>query len=646
MPQLDNNLSDDPIFLDGDITFSLGQASNVRDNVISEGGYSLGRNIDFDMFGNVSTRRGTTQLQDNVIDAVWDKLNGVTDVWSTSTSPSTRFSALKWSAELSEAVIEIAYFDTPAPFEKIVLASDSGISMVGKTGVITAVSGAGYSGEEVYFAQLVDRMYYCDGVSAGLSYIDDSSANALVAAGKITSVRISVNGKGYTTAPTVTVNGAGSGSGATFSVTMGPGGRVVDISVTAQGSNYDRATSISLTAAPSGETDATAEPRVSATPSKPKLLTTHSSRLFCSTADTSVPGDTLYVSDILDGESWDLLGNSIRIGGGDGDPITALLPWFGFKMLVFKERSVWTVDANPAQEVGDWEIKLINNRIGCIARSSAQQVGPDVFFLSRDGVRSLSTIESGAQTEVSSPISSPINDIIERITKDSAHKSCAVYYRNRYFLAVPVDGGSLPTYTLVFNAEQRSWSGYWTGWTPSSFVVSAFSGEIRLMFGDNSGKLYTWLDFVAEKDANESYYLDQFTEYGTEFVSRAYNFKEAYADKLGYQVEYDLDNVFADAQDVNFNYATDMKDISASLLTEDDEPISSEVGKVLSGESAPTELASASIPGGSTHYVKAFNMLSRGKFKEIQYIATTSRGRLSLHAIKGSAFSDTIDPER
>ena len=646
MPQLDNNLPDDPIFLDGDITFSLGQASNVRSNVVSEGGYSLGRNTDFDMFGNVSTRRGTSQLQDSVIDAKWDGLVGATDVWTTSTSPSTRFSALKWSAELAEAIIDVAYFDTPAPFERIVLASDDAISMVGETGVITAVSGASYSGEEVYFAQLVDRMYYCDGVAAGLSYINDSSANALVAAGKITSVRISVNGKGYTTAPTVTVNGAGSGSGATFSVTMGPGGRVVDIAVTAQGSNYDRATSIALTAAPSGGTDATAEPRISATPSKPKLLTSHSSRLFCTTADTSVPGDTLYVSDILDGESWDLLGNSIRIGGGDGDPITALLPWFGFKMLVFKERSVWSVDANPAQEVGDWEIKLINNRVGCIAWRSAQQVGPDVFFLSRDGVRSLSTIESGAQTEVSSPISSPINDIIERITKDSAHKSCAVYYRNRYFLAVPIDGGSLPTYTLVFNAEQKAWSGYWTGWTPSSFVVSAFGGEIRLMFGDDSGKLYTWLDFVAEQDANESYYLDQYTEYDTEVVSRAYNFKEAYADKLGYQVEYDLDNTFENPQTVDFHYVTDMKDLVSSILTEGDEPITTEGGGILSAEISPTVLESASVPGGATHFIKSFNMLSRGKFKEIQYITTSSSGRLSLHAIKGSAFSDTINPER
>ena len=636
MPQLDNSLADDPIFIDGDISFSAGQASNVRKNVIGEGAYDIGRNVDFDMFGNVSTRRGTAQLQDAVVDSTWDALS---DDWDSIT--------LKWSDVLSAAINQIAYFDTPSPYEKIVIASNDEISLAGETGSIATVSGASYSGEDIYFAQLVDRMYYCDGVAAGLSYINDASANAAVAAGKITSVRISVNGKGYTTAPTVTVAGAGSGSGATFSVTMGPGGRVVDIAVTAQGSNYDRATSISLTAAPSGGTDATAEPRVSATPSKPKLLTAHSNRLFCSTADTSVPGDTLYVSDILDGESWDLLGNSIRIGGGDGDPITALLPWFGFKMLVFKERSVWSVDANPAQEVGDWEIKLINNRIGCIAWRSAQQVGPDVFFLSRDGVRSLSTIESGAQTDVSSPISAPINDYIERITRTKAHRSCAVYYRNRYLLSVPLDDGTEPTTTLVFNAEQKSWSGYWSGWTPLSYAVTAFGGKIRLQFGDNSGKLFTWLDYVAEKDATDSYYKDQTTGYSTKLTSRAYNFKEVYADKLGYQVEYDLDNKLPSSQTVDFFFLKNMTEAGNELLMEDSDTITDEAGDPITEESGEVELESGVvIPHDTGHYVKAFNMLSRGKFKEIQYIVTADVGRLSLHSIKASAFSDAIDPER
>jgi hypothetical protein len=97
---------------------------------------------------------------------------------------------------------------------------------------------------------------------------------------------------------------------------------------------------------------------------------------------------------------------------------------------------------------------------------------------------------------------------------------------------------------------------------------------------------------------------------------------------------------------VKFHYVINMKDFSGALITESGEKITSEGGVVMEVESAPTELASVSVPARATHFVKAFNMLSRGKFKEVQYLATTSCGRLSLHAIKGSAFSDTINPER
>ena len=167
-----------------------------------------------------------------------------------------------------------------------------------------------------------------------------------------------------------------------------------------------------------------------------------------------MPTDQIFCSDVLDGEAWDLLGNSIRVGAGDGDAVTALVPWFGFQVLVFKERSVWSVDADPSLEVADWEIKLVNNRVGCVAHQTVQQVGPDVMFLSRDGVRSLSTIEAGAQTSISSPLSAPINDYIERINRTHVAKSCAVYYRNRYMISVPLDSDTYPMTSLVFNAEQ------------------------------------------------------------------------------------------------------------------------------------------------------------------------------------------------
>ena len=658
MPQLDNNLTDDQIALDGDVSFSGGQASNVRKNVIAEGAFDIGKNVDFDTFGNATTRRGVAQLLGGTIDGIWSDLSdATTEIWET--SPGTGdFSEGTWSDTLDGSIISLDYYDIPGTNgEKIILAESDPdaspsalytIKYVNETGEISGTGAGGVfdaAASDVYFAQLTDRMYFCDGTSAtSLRYVSSANVGTTITAGKVTSIEVTEQGLGYTSVPTVTF----SSGAAAATAKLGYGGRVIEVGIDTESSGYSATTppTISFTAAPSGGTDATGIAHLSQVPSQPKLLVSHTNRLFCASGDTSVPPDTLYVSDLLDGEAWDLLGNSIRPGSGDGDPITALLPWFGFKLLVFKERSVWVVDANPAQEVGDWEIRLINNRTGCIAHQTAQQVGSDVLFLSRDGVRSLSTIEAGAQTDVSSPISAPINDYIERINKTHIGKSCAVYYRNRYMLSVPLDSATEPDTTLVFNAEQKSWSGFWVGWEPRSFTVTAFSGKIRLQFGDNCGKLYTWLDYVDEGVATESDYKDQTEDYETKLLSRAYNFKEIYADKLGYQVEFDVDNRFGNEQLVNFFYLRDMGGGENGILLETDSALLTEDEKLLQTEVLGTLERSVPVPARDGHFTKAYNMLSRGKFKEMQYMATTNTGKLSLHTVKTSAFPDTINPQR
>jgi len=642
MPQFDNNQTDDPIALDGDVSFSGGQASNVRKNVIAESAFDFGKNVDFDTFGNATSRRGVAQLQDDVWIGVWDL---ITDDWDNITE--------KWSDTLEGEILKIAYFDTQ-DIEKIVIAdkdTDAGtykIKICGETGAIgdTGVGGTfDPTATDVYFAQLTDRMYFCDGIGS-LKYVDDGSTGQTITAGKVTSIEVTEQGLGYEAVPAIAFSNGATGVAAA-TAKLGYGGRVIEARVDDQGSGYDLDAPPTITFA-TGTADpvATGIAHLSQVPLKPKLLTSHTNRLFCSSADTSVPPDTLYVSDLLDGESWDLLGNSIRVGSGDGDAITALLPWFGFKLLVFKERSVWSVDANPAQEVGDWDIKLINNRTGCVAHQTVQQVGSDVLFLSRDGVRSLSTIEAGAQTDISSPLSAPINDFIERINRDYTSKACAVFYRNRYMLSVALDSDTYPKTVLVYNAEQKAWSGFWSGWEPRSFAVTAFGGKIRLQFGDNCGKLYTWLDYVAESDATESYYKDQTADYETKIFSRGYNFKEIYADKLGYQVEFDVDNQFSNDQLLNFFYVKGMAGDSNGILLETGDAMLTEDEKLLQTQVLGVLERDVPVPARDAHFVKAYNMLSRGKFKEMQYMVAAESGKLSLHAIKTSAFVDTINPQR
>ena len=632
MPSLDNNGMDDQLLLDGTLAFTDGQFSYSKPGIIPEKAFVSATNMDFDLLGGIVTRRGADQQVGNPLAEVWEEISGQ---WQATTK--------LWSNTFVAPIRDIFYFDSSAG-EYIAAADGSNvIKFSSESTNIVAASGATYTGENVYFAQLTDRLYYCDG-SAALRYITSGQVNTSITAGRITGVEITVNGSGYTSAPAIS---ASVGSGATFLATLGPGGTVAIVTVTAGGTGYSNASLLTIGSAPGSGVSATAIPRVSGLPSMPKLLVSHTNRLFCvSNSGSPESQDTLYVSDILDGESWDVFSNSIRIGGGDGDPITAIHPWYGFKLIVFKERSIWAVDANPSIDVSEWAVTLISSVIGCIAHKTVKQVGSDMFFLSREGVQSLSTIESGAQTGVSLPLSAQVHDKIASINSQYSSLCSAIYYRNRYMLSYPTDGAGIEE-TLVYNTLAKAWCGTWLGWKPRAFAVTGFGGKIRLSFGDEQGRLFTWLDYASDTNANESYYLDQGSPYSSIMTSKSYGFGESYVDKFGYQVQFGLDNSFDNSQLVNFAYILNRSPADGEILTEDNVfSLLSESDSNLTDEYISPFSTDVSIPKLSGLFRKSFNLQSIGRFTEIQFKMQAESGRLSFHNIKASAFADTIRPER
>src|SRR5207248_6349327 len=64
-------------------------------------------------------------------------------------------------------------------------------------------------------------------------------------------------------------------------------------------------------------------------------------RLIAS-GQTTAP-DAIYFSGILNDALWAGVpgGYQIQVGGGDGAAITAVLPWTGTNLAVFKHNSVW-----------------------------------------------------------------------------------------------------------------------------------------------------------------------------------------------------------------------------------------------------------------------------------------------------------------
>lgn len=598
---------DDQLVGDGDASFLRGQVSSSSEDLVPKGAFYDAVNMDIDASGRLQTRRGARTTSGNAETRNWE------DIATNWESLTTIFG----SSLGSIAVDGCFYFDTYAS-EYIVIAQNGGLLQGTEGGVYASISGSSYSGSDVYFGQLNNRLYYCDGTGA-LKYVDSSIANNSITAGKVTSIKITTQGSGYTSVPAITFS---SGAAAATAV-LGYGGKVVGATVTTPSSGYSATTppTISFAAAPAGGVTAVGRVNISQIPSKPKLLVSHINRLFCTSADTAIPPDTIYASDILDGESWDLVGASLRVGG-DGDPITGIYPWFGNRLLVFKQRSIWYIDADPLLDVASWEVKLINNRIGCVAHRTIQSVGADVYFLAQDGVRNVSQIQSGSQTDVGEPKSAVIQDEIDAINRDAISKCCAAFHRNRYFLAVPAGTATSPDTVLVWNELAQAWLGAWTGWQPREFCISGFGGRIRLNFADSSGKLWTWDDFTPVSDETSSIYRDDTTDYPSYIVTRGYNHQEPLVNKAGYSVQAFTENRLTDTPATAYlYYDMDASGVFTALDT------------------------SITVAAGDRQRRLAYNLTGKGKYNVIQFKFGTAMRKIALTGIAVTAFPDAINPQ-
>ena len=658
MPFQSSDALDDQLLLDGTNGFSTGVISATRPDAIPATSMEKAINMDYDDFGNIVTRLGTVSLAGNPLTSTWEN---VLTAWESTTS--YYGSNLPTNAQVYSGF----YFDTAASERLVisVLDPNTGVKALyyGSPGIsynLITGSTLNVSTTYVYFAQLNDKLFYADGFGS-LTYINSSNAHTAITAGKISRIDVINQGSNLSTIPTVTISAPPSGVTATAEAVVSGDGNLVAVNITNPGSGYTTAPTVNI----SGGGGAHAVAYVSLTPpSKPIYLTTHTNRLWAVSSDTANPPDTLFFSDILDGESWDPLG-SLRIGG-DGDPITGLYSWFGYKLLVFKERSIWSVDADPTQDSADWVITLISGNIGCSSHRSVAAVGPDVFFLSRDGIRSMAQIQAGTQSSVGLALSSPINDLISRIDKTRLSLCDGVFWNNRYLLAVPFQtnesfnlglesGYSLLTEqatpattitlegantgnnaVIVYHSLARSWLVYWDNWRVNDFIPTAFSsiGQV-LMFagnidslGSGAGQVWSFNDYLENTRLNpvsSTAYLDGGSAYQSTVITKAYNLNEPIPDKIGYNVQFALDNPYTDyTPSVGVYYATNM---SGTF----------------------TALDSSLSVSNSQKFLAAYNLISRGRWNTIQFLVQTNAStgkRMCLQSTILSGFVDSIRPQQ
>jgi len=152
-------------------------------------------------------------------------------------------------------------------------------------------------------------------------------------------------------------------------------------------------------------------------------------------------------------------------------------------------------------------------------------------------------------------------------------------------------------------------------------VVTAFGGALRMNWGDQQGFMFTWADAAVEASTTAVDYEDNGVIYESYIITRAYRYGETWGDKIGYSAQFNLENNHATTVPTNFYYYTDLSDTPQTLET------------------------SVTLPASTSLIRKGYNLLSKGRFNQIQFKAQADSGRLALHSIQTSAFGQPINPE-
>jgi len=212
--------------------------------------------------------------------------------------------------------------------------------------------------------------------------------------------------------------------------------------------------------------------------------------------------DTVLVSDVLDPDTYDPALKSFRTNTGSNDYITALHPYSLGQILAFLRKSIYlgniviSTSDGVSIDITQSKLQLLTNEIGCNARMTVATAGQYVYFLSDNGVYRLDNSQIDLALRGNTlPLSEPIADIMATVNASAVSTSNAVYFNNRYYLAIPTGKATSPNTLLIYNQLNEAWESVDTNMPAlDRLVISDYTtseGTSRRLFAaSNSGAIY------------------------------------------------------------------------------------------------------------------------------------------------------------
>jgi len=165
--------------------------------------------------------------------------------------------------------------------------------------------------------------------------------------------------------------------------------------------------------------------------------------------------DEILISDILDTDTYDQVYGQFRFNAGRSDFNVGMLSFSDDKLVVFNRNSIHIVVGNG--DLGGFQSQLLTDEVGLTAKNSVIQVGNQIIFLSDNGVYGLSFVDLYNLRGNEVPLSESIQKTIDTINKAHVDKASAVYFDNKYYLAVPTGTSEVNNTLLIYNFLNKSW---------------------------------------------------------------------------------------------------------------------------------------------------------------------------------------------
>lgn len=151
--------------------------------------------------------------------------------------------------------------------------------------------------------------------------------------------------------------------------------------------------------------------------------------------------------------------------------------------------AVYGINPTTSPAATDKPEKILD--IGCVAGKTACLVGDDVYFLASDGVRGVfRSQQDKLQMGQTFPLSYPLKAEYDTINWAQITKACAIYWDNKYFLALPTGASTYNNEVWVYYPALQAWMVI-TGWNVGAWGKVKVSGEERLYYIDsNDGSVF------------------------------------------------------------------------------------------------------------------------------------------------------------